>query len=206
MNSEQFHDIHQRIKSALADAGLKLTEFRVEHIEALDKPNVRVVVQPEDSERKADRVDTIRHVREFHAAFRVPAPARPCIPKADRKLPEYVGTLLTAARDTLRQCAETGDRCALRLALETEELLELYYALISGDLEAALDAKVDQRYVSDGTVIELGLADVFDEAFERVHGANMRKLGPDGEPVVNASGKVVKPKGWEPPVLHDLVK
>jgi predicted HAD superfamily Cof-like phosphohydrolase len=63
----------------------------------------------------------------------------------------------------------------------------------------------DLQYVLTGTVVSLGLADIFDEAFERVHDSNMSKLGDDGKPVVNEHGKYLKGKNYVRPVLIDLV-
>ncbi|MBI1362535.1 MAG: hypothetical protein GC134_00955 [Proteobacteria bacterium] len=52
-------------------------------------------------------------------------------------------------------------------------------------------------------------------AFNEVHRSNMAKLGPDGKPLLNGincpldsskpEGKVLKPAGWTPPVLHPFV-
>lgn len=42
------------------------------------------------------------------------------------------------------------------------------------------------------------------EALFRVHRSNMSKLGTDGKPVKNASGKVMKGPNYRPPYLDDL--
>lgn len=46
---------------------------------------------------------------------------------------------------------------------------------IKPDLVKALDALADQRYVNDGTIIALGMQNIFDEAFLEVHNSNMSK-------------------------------
>jgi predicted HAD superfamily Cof-like phosphohydrolase len=150
---------------------------------------------------------TIEVVREFHVAVGSPAPERPQLPRS-RQLEsiDMARECLAEALDILKYGAELGCRMCLRLALETEELGELAEALQEGDLEAALDAQVDRRYIADGTTLELGLAGVFDEAFRRVHAANMAKLGPDGKPIIDATGKIRKPAGWVAPDLSDLVR
>jgi predicted HAD superfamily Cof-like phosphohydrolase len=55
---------------------------------------------------------------------------------------------------------------------------------------------------------ELALGIHSDDHFEEVHGANMRKLGPDGKPIYREDGKVLKPEGWTGPdhakILADL--
>jgi predicted HAD superfamily Cof-like phosphohydrolase len=150
---------------------------------------------------------TIEVVREFHVAVGSPAPDRPEMPPSRQLMViEMAAEALREALEVLKHGAELGCRRCLRLALETEELAELAEALSEGKLESALDAQVDRRYIADGTTLELGLAGVFDEAFARVHRANMAKLGPDGKPVIDATGKVRKPVGWVAPDLSDLVR
>ncbi len=150
---------------------------------------------------------TIPYVREFHEAMGVESPTRPTMLEgADSPLFRLAIAQLADAMRNFRASAEYGSACALRMALETEELYELGDALQHGNLEAALDAQVDRRYIADGTTLALGMASVFDEAFGRVHAANMRKLCPDGKPVMNAAGKFIKPEGWVAPDLSDLVK
>lgn len=90
--------------------------------------------------------------------------------------------------------------------LMTEELQEYLQAGDSGDLGETLDALVDMQYLLLGTVIAHGFQEVFEEAFRRVHLANMAK-----EPGINARRKLlnqdaVKPSGWEPADLEDLVE
>lgn len=152
-------------------------------------------------------MNTIESVREFHEAFDIPVRAKPSFPA---RVPLSAGIVFVAAelRRAQREAncaAQTGCRMSLRLALECEELAELAEAMASGNVAAALDAQVDRRYIADGTTLELGMAEVFHEAFSRVHGANMRKLGPDGNPIVDERGKVRKPEGWTAADLSDLI-
>ena len=107
------------------------------------------------------------------------------------------------------------DMINLRASLIHEEIQELWQALgdmqrhpiSSEELEQAkvdtLDAICDSIYVLIGTANTLGFD--LEKAFERVHLSNMSKLWEDGQPVYNAAGKVMKPKGFKPPVLNDLV-
>lgn len=74
------------------------------------------------------------------------------------------------------------------------------------NLEQQLDALVDLNYVSVGTALIAGFD--FDEAWRRVHHANMQKERalPDGSNSSRFSQyDVVKPAGWTPPDLSDLV-
>lgn len=153
-------------------------------------------------------MNTLHSVAEFHIAFGVPMPEKPALPAHTHRTRDtlwYVARLLERARREARLTAADGCRLSLRMALELEEMGELCEALLEGDLEAVIDAQIDRRYVADGTTLELGLGKVFDEGFDRVHKANMRKLH-DGSPMLDRTGKVKKPDGWVPPYLADLVK
>ena len=73
-------------------------------------------------------------------------------------------------------------------------------------LEKQLDALVDLVYVALGTAYLHGFD--FDEAWKRVHEANMKKVKAkaDGSDSLRKSAHdVVKPLGWTAPDLSDLV-
>jgi predicted HAD superfamily Cof-like phosphohydrolase len=89
---------------------------------------------------------------------------------------------------------------ALRLALIDGELTELRAAIGNEDMVAVADALVDLLYVTYGAAITFGI-DVR-PIFEEVHRANMAKLGGG----TRADGKVLKPDGWQPPVLAPLLE
>jgi predicted HAD superfamily Cof-like phosphohydrolase len=77
----------------------------------------------------------------------------------------------------------------------------------AADLAKQLDALVDLVYVALGTAYLHGFD--FDEAWRRVHEANMKKVraAPDGSNSARKSSHdVVKPPGWTPPDLSDLVE
>lgn len=165
-------------------------------------------------------MSTIAKVAEFHEAFGQPSADRPRLPEARQRESVDIGIEgLNDALETFRYGAQLGCRRCLRLALITEELRELAESLRDDDSKGCLDALVDLRYVSDGTVIEFGLHrqaatharsgnawSTFDEAFRRVHAANMAKLGPDGKPILDERGKIRKPEEWVAPDLSDLVR
>jgi len=91
-----------------------------------------------------------------------------------------------------------------RLKYLLEEVEEMSSAYLAEDLHEALDALIDLIYFALGTVDLMGLSPVFYEAWGRVHAANMMKKQ-CGDPKKGKTG-VVKPKGWEPPYLEDLVE
>ena len=86
-----------------------------------------------------------------------------------------------------------------------EELNEYTEGLKSGDLEQQLDALVDLVYVAIGTAYLQGFD--FDEAWRRVHAANMAKIRTmrAADSKRGSTWDVVKPEGWQPPDLSDLV-
>lgn len=162
-------------------------------------------------------VDTISKVAEFHRAFDQPIAPAPDVPRLEfieRTELTTAAIYLRKVRSMLREHAHSV--AALRVALIVEELSELADALADGNAVETLDALVDLRYVTDGTVLTYGLHTIapdwpergsrFDRAFDRVHASNMSKLGADGKPVKDECGKIVKGPGYVKPDLRDLVK
>jgi len=91
----------------------------------------------------------------------------------------------------------------LRRVLIKEEYAELIEAINNGDDDEVLKELCDLVYVCVGFAVTYGWS--FDTAFNRVHQSNMSKLDADGNPAYREDGKVVKPSGYEPPKLLDLV-
>lgn len=89
----------------------------------------------------------------------------------------------------------------LRYDLMHEENLEF---MDSDSVVETLDACVDMMYILAGTINACGLQDVFEEAFERVHVNNMTKVV-DGKVIRSESGKILKPEGFVPVDLKDLI-
>jgi predicted HAD superfamily Cof-like phosphohydrolase len=91
-----------------------------------------------------------------------------------------------------------------RVACMREEVKEYLVADTHFD---RLDAIIDLVYFALGTVYLHGYAPVFDEAWRRVHAANMRKMRSPASEESAARGSafdVIKPPGFEPPVIRDL--
>lgn len=118
----------------------------------------------------------LQDVHEFHAKFKIPQP--PCPQPLDVDTENF------------------------RIAFMYEELEEYETALVRQDRAGMLDALVDLVYVALGTALMHGFD--FDEAWRRVHAANMTKVAglPTGR---HGSLDVSKPEGWVPPSLLDLV-
>lgn len=81
-----------------------------------------------------------------------------------------------------------------------EELCEYYRAIKNNDPENVLDGLVDLVYFAIGTATLLEWD--FNEAFRRVHAANMKKVRAYTE---RSAVDLIKPNGWEAADLSDLV-
>ena len=91
----------------------------------------------------------------------------------------------------------------LRLDLITEELEELKNAMESKDLLEVADALTDILYVTYGAGHALGID--LDKCFDEVQNSNMSKLGADGKPIYNESGKVMKGPDYFKPDLSKFL-
>jgi len=91
----------------------------------------------------------------------------------------------------------------LRLDLISEELEELKNAMTSKDLLEVADALTDILYVTYGAGHAFGIN--LDKCFDEVQNSNMSKLGFDGKPIYNESGKVMKGPGYFKPDLSKFL-
>lgn len=91
----------------------------------------------------------------------------------------------------------------LRLDLISEELEELKNAMSSKDLLEVADALTDILYVTYGAGHAFGIN--LDKCFDEVQNSNMSKLGSDGKPIYNESGKVMKGPDYFKPDLSKFI-
>ena len=91
----------------------------------------------------------------------------------------------------------------LRLDLISEELEELKNAMDNKDLLEVADALTDILYVTYGAGHAFGID--LDKCFEEVQNSNMSKLGADGKPIYNESGKVMKGPDYYKPDLSKFL-
>jgi len=91
----------------------------------------------------------------------------------------------------------------LRYDLIKEELEELKVAMENKDLLEVADALTDILYVTYGAGHAFGID--LDKCFEEVQSSNMSKLGKDGKPIYNESGKVMKGSKYYKPDLTKFV-
>ena len=91
----------------------------------------------------------------------------------------------------------------LRIDLIKEELNELQEAMKNNDLLEVADALTDILYVTYGAGHAFGID--LDKCFNEVQNSNMSKLGENGEPIYNESGKVMKGPNYFKPDLSKFV-
>ena len=91
----------------------------------------------------------------------------------------------------------------LRIDLIKEELDELQEAMKNNDLLEVADALTDILYVTYGAGHAFGVD--LDKCFDEVQNSNMSKLGENGEPIYNESGKVMKGPNYFKPNLSKFV-
>ena len=92
----------------------------------------------------------------------------------------------------------------LRIDLIEEELGELKEAVNKKDLKETIDALTDILYVTYGAGHAFGVN--LDKCFDEVQNSNMSKLGKDGKPIYNQSGKVMKGPNYFKPNLNQFLK
>ena len=92
----------------------------------------------------------------------------------------------------------------LRCELIKEELEELNQAIKDKDITEVADALTDILYVTYGAGHAFGID--LDKCFNEVQQSNMSKLGTDGKPIYNESGKVMKGTDYFKPDLNKFLK
>ena len=91
----------------------------------------------------------------------------------------------------------------LRINLIQEELSELQTALHEKNIVEIADALTDILYVTYGAGHAFGIN--LDKCFDEVQNSNMSKLGNDGKPIYNETGKVMKGPNYFKPNLSKFV-
>ena len=91
----------------------------------------------------------------------------------------------------------------LRIDLIKEELDELTDAMKNNDLLEVADALTDILYVTYGAGHAFGID--LDKCFDEVQNSNMSKLGNNGKPIYNDSGKVMKGPNYFKPNLSKFI-
>jgi predicted HAD superfamily Cof-like phosphohydrolase len=118
---------------------------------------------------------------------------------------DKVGTFMkTFGQDVKTKPSFSSDKInKLRIDLIKEELEELQEAMKNNDLLEVADALTDILYVTYGAGHAFGID--LDKCFDEVQNSNMSKLGENGEPIYNESGKVMKGPNYFKPDLSKFV-
>ena len=116
-----------------------------------------------------------------------------------------VGTFMkTFSQEVKTKPSFSSDKInKLRIDLIKEELDELQEAMENNDLLEVADALTDILYVTYGAGHAFGID--LDKCFDEVQNSNMSKLGENGEPIYNESGKVMKGPNYFKPDLFKFV-
>ena len=119
---------------------------------------------------------------------------------------EKVGMFMnTFNQDVKNSSSLSTDKInSLRISLIKEELDELKQAISEKNLTEVADALTDILYVTYGAGHAFGIN--LDNCFEEVQKSNMSKLGKDGKPIFNESGKVMKGPDYFKPDLSKFIK
>lgn len=135
--------------------------------------------------------DMVADIRDFHEKFGLEYNGKPRM--LVRELSDFRRKFML--EEFKEYCDATDDA---RTSLQYNEAVAPY-------LEQMLDGLVDLVYVALGTAHLHGFD--FNEAWRRVHEANMKKVRAE-RPEQSKRGTtfdVVKPPGWKPSSLRDLV-
>jgi predicted HAD superfamily Cof-like phosphohydrolase len=118
---------------------------------------------------------------------------------------DKVGTFMkTFGQEVKTKPSLSSDKInKLRIDLIKEELEELTEAMQKKDLLEVADALTDILYVTYGAGHAFGIN--LDACFNEVQNSNMSKLGKDGKPIYNDSGKVMKGPNYYKPDLSKFV-
>lgn len=147
--------------------------------------------------------DMVKDIADFHKKFGLEYTGKPCLPELSvtnfrikfmyEEMREYTDSVMECREEVEYQADDDGYR---------EEN-------IRSSLEKQLDALVDLVYVALGTAHLQGFD--FNEAWRRVHEANMKKVrATSADESKQSTGRghssdVIKPPGWQAPSHKDLV-
>ena len=118
---------------------------------------------------------------------------------------EKVGLFMSKFGQEVKKKSELSSEKinSLRLSLIQEELDELTKAINENNILEVADALTDILYVTYGAGHAFGVD--LDKCFDEVQRSNMSKLGEDGKPIYNESGKVMKAPNYFKPDLSKFI-
>lgn len=139
-------------------------------------------------------------VREFHEAFSLPVRDTPDVGAPEERV--------LRVRLMLEEVLEFAKAAGISVHAPAGAMNGMagvgVYVIGEPILAAMAHELADVAYVTHGTAVQLGIPLL--AVTQEVHSANMRKLGPDGKPIVDERGKVRKPEGWKPADVGAVLK
>lgn len=142
--------------------------------------------------------DLMGDIRAFHEKFSLIYDGFP------RQLPsDLLDFRVKFMREELTEYTDDSNALAAHLLTDATDTANVTHLL-----EKQLDAIVDLIYVALGTAYLQGFGYDFNEAWRRVHDANMKKVRAlrEADSKRGSTYDVIKPPGWEPPSHTDLVE
>lgn len=95
-----------------------------------------------------------------------------------------------------------GGERVLRMRLLREEFDEYNQSEYENDFVNLAKELADIIYIVCGTAASYGIP--LNKVFDEVHRSNMAKLV-DGKPIRREDGKILKPDGWTPPDIKNIL-
>ncbi len=140
---------------------------------------------------------------EFHEKFGLEYNGKP------RALPKEMSDFrIDFNREELREYITHTHTLGLEISAAERGEKDIDPGVVRFHLEEQLDALVDQVYVIMGTAYLHGYGKSWQEAWDRVHHANMQKVRAQRveDSTRGSTFDVVKPPGWVKPTHADLVE
>lgn len=97
-----------------------------------------------------------------------------------------------------------GAQANLYMALIIEEYKELMVAFGNRDIVEIADACADLKWVIEG--LEHTLQIPQQKVWDEVARSNLSKISSTGKVIKREDGKVLKPEGWTPPNIKEIIK
>ena len=100
--------------------------------------------------------------------------------------------------------SDFGNQANLYVDLIIEEFKELVVAFGNRDRVEIADACADLKWVIEGLEHTLNIPQ--QAVWDEVARSNLAKIDKDGKVHKRSDGKVLKPEGWTPPNIKDIIK
>ncbi len=97
-----------------------------------------------------------------------------------------------------------GSQSELYVDLVIEEFKELMNAYKDRDIVEIADACADLKWVIEGLEHTLKLPQ--QKIWNEVARSNLSKISPNGKVIKREDGKVLKPEGWSPPNIKEILE